>query len=128
MTKTRLDVVQQAHRRLGVLSADEEASADQIAFAGEVLDALFAEVNAVQGLGFTWDLASVPDAAFLALSGLLATEIAPHYEIASEPRSRAMARLRAYALTDDRADWRDLDEDGTVSDAEAAAAERSLYY
>lgn len=128
MTKTRLDVVQQAHRRLGVLSADEEATADQIAFGGEVLDALFAELNSVHSLGFTWDLTAVPDAAFLPLAGCLAVEIAPHYEIAAEPRSRAIMRLRAYALPDDRTDERDLDESGTVSETEADVFERALYY
>lgn len=128
MTKLRLDVIQHAHRILGILAADQEATADQEAYAGEVLDAVFAEVNTVEGLGFTWDLTAIPDEAFLGLSGLLASEIAPHYGLPAAPRSRSIARLRAYALPDDRADWRDFDEDGTVSTEEAAAAERSLYY
>lgn len=128
MPKTKLEVVAQAHRHLGLLSADETASADQDAYAGSILDALFAEMNLVQNMQFTWTVDETPDAAFLPLSGLLATEIAPHYGVASEPRSRAIMRLRAYAFTDDRTDSRDYDNDGTVSDEEADAAVRALYY
>lgn len=128
MTKTRLEVIQMAHRRLGVLSADEEPTDDQSVFAGDVLDALFEEVNTVQDLGLAWTLDSVPDAAFLPLSYLLAADIAPHYEVAAEPRHRAMGRLRAYALPDDRDDSRDLDGDGAISEAEEAAGDRALYY
>jgi len=128
MPKTRLDVIQQAHRQIGVLSADEEATADQESFAGEVLDTLFAEVTAVHSLTITWTLSAVPDSAFLPLARLLATEIASHYEVATEPRSRALMRYLAVVNPDNRTDSRDYDDDGTVSDEEADAAERALYY
>lgn len=128
MTKTRLEVVQQAHRRLGVLSVDEEPTDDQFVYASDTLDAVFEECKTVQGMAFTWALDAVPDAAFLALSNLLAVEIAPHYEVAAEPRHRAMGRLRAYAFPDDRPDERDSDEDGIVSEAEENAGKRAAYY
>ena len=128
MTKTTLDVVKMACRRIKILSVDEVPSADQYEFASEVLASLFAEVKEVHGMPFTWTTDTTPDAAFLPLSYLLAVEIAPHYGMPTEPRSRAMGRLRAYAFPDDRTDSRDLDDDGTVSTEEAAAAERALYY
>lgn len=128
MAKNALEVIAMAHRRLGLLSADEQVSADQSAFAGDVLEGMFAEIKEVQGMQFAWGINEVPLAAFLPLSYLLAAEIAPHYEVASEPRHRAMARLRAYAFPNDLPDSRDLDDDGVVTDEEADAAERALYY
>lgn len=128
MTKTRLDVITMAHRRIEVLATDEEPTADQEAFAGDVLGGLFAEVNEVQGMAFTWGLEETPDAAFLPLSYLLAVEIAPHYGRPSESRAKAMGRLRAYAHPDDRADSRDTDEDGEISDAESQAGLEAAYF
>lgn len=128
MAKTRLDVIQMALRRLGVIAADQAATADQEAFAGDTLDALFEEIKGTQGVTITWALSATPDAAFLPLSYLLAAEIAPHYMVQAEPRSRAMGRLRAALISDDREDRRDLDDDGTVTDAEIAADQRAQFY
>jgi len=128
MPKTRSDVISAALRRIGVLAADEAAEADAEAYAGEALDALFAEVKQVHAMPFTWTLEETPDAAFLPMAYLLATEIAPHYERPSEPRSRAMGRLRAYAFPDDRDLRADYDEDGTVSVDEQDAYDRAAYY
>lgn len=129
MTKSRLDCIEMAHRRLGVLATDDTATADQERFAGAVLDALFEEVKAMQGLGFTWTTSTVPDAAFLPLSYLLAVEIAPHYEIPPrDNRAALIARLRTYGFPDDREDSKDLDDDGTVTDEEADAAARGQFY
>ena len=129
MTKTRLDCIEMAHRRLGILATDDSATADQERFAGNALDALFAEVKAMQGLTFTWTTNTVPDAVFLPLSYLLAVEIAPHYEIQPrDNRSVLIARLRTYGFPDDRDDSKDLDDDGTVTDEEADAAARGQFY
>lgn len=125
---TRLDVIQTALRRIQVLSADEPADADMVAYAGDLLDGLFAEAKEVQGMPFTWALDSTPAAARLPLGYLLAVEVAPHYGRPAERRSTAMARLRAYAFPDDREDPRDTDEDGTVSDAEAEAYKKTAYF
>lgn len=128
MAKTRADVIAQALRRLGIISANETADADAENFAGDTLDALFEELQGAQGITITWTLNTTPDNAFLALSNLLAVEIAPHYEIAAEPRSRALGRFRATQISDDRADRRDLDENGTISTAEIEADARAVYY
>ena len=85
-------------------------------------------MKATQGTFTAFDLDSTPQAALLPLSYLLATEIAPHYQVPSEPRSRAMMRLRAYLFPDDREDRRDADEDGVISDAEEQAGKEAAFY
>ena len=128
---TRLEIVQMAHRRLGILSTDEALTADQIDFGGDVLDALFAELPYTQGTSFAWALDATPAQFFLPLSYLLAAEPAfyEHYEVQPrEPRSRAMMRLRAIAFPNDAVDRRDADEDGTITDAELAAGLRAAFY
>lgn len=128
MSKSKREIVALALRHVGVLASDEQPSADQYDYAGDVLDAVFAEENAVQGWGFTWDTDTVPDGAAMGLSQLLAAEIAPHYMVPGPPRSRGIARLRAFAFPDDRADPADLDDDGTVTDAERTAADYGAYF
>lgn len=128
MTKTRLEVIAQAHRELGVLATDETPTADQIGYAGSVLDSLFAELKTVHGMPFTWTLEEVPDEAFLPLSLCLAAEIQGHYSLGLVRRSYAIGRLRAYAHPDDRGLLADYDEDGTVDDDEADARAREAYY
>lgn len=127
MPKTRAEVYTRSLRRLGVLAVDEDATADMEAQAGAVLDALFAEVTASKAV--TWTLNEVPDDAFLALVDLLATEIAPDYEVPFRtPRGVAWQRLMGVIRPDDRDDYRDTDEDGTISDAEVDAGERARFY
>ena len=117
-----------ALRRIKVLSADEPADADQAAFCGDVLDALFDEVKNVHSLPFTWALDATPQGALLPLGYLLAVEVAPHFNQQVEPRSRAMMRLRAYAFTDDREDRRDTDDNGVLSEEETTAGKRTVFY
>ncbi len=128
MSKTRLDCIAMAHRRIGVLSADEAPSADMESYAGDTLDALFDELKEVEKMSITWALSAVPSQAFLPLSYLLAVEIAPHYQVASEPRARAMHRMRAYAFPNDVEDSRDLDDDGTVSTDEVEEGKKALFF
>lgn len=128
MTKTSSSVVAQAHRYIGVLSVDEDPSDDMVSFGGAVLDGLLDEAATAHGLTFTWTSAAVPDGVWLPLSRLLAAEIAVHYERPAEPVSRAWTRFRAAVQADDRTDWRDLDEDGTVSGEEVEAGDRAAFY
>lgn len=129
MPKTRIEVVEAALRRLGVLASDEAITADEIEYSGQTLDALFAELQTSQGLTITWTIETVPDAAFLGLANLLAAEVAPHYARPSPTtRARGWMRLREALLADNRADRRDLDEDGIVTAEEASADARAAYY
>lgn len=128
MPKTRQDVISKALRQLGVLGQGEVASAEDYAQANETLDALFAETNAAQGFFWPWTLDTVSDAAFLPLSYLLASEIAPGYELPGPSRSAAIARLRALQFPDDRPLRGDYDDNGTVTQAEQDAADRAAYY
>lgn len=129
MTKTLTEVVAEAHRRINVLSVDESPSADMVTYGGAAAESLLAELtSAPNSMPFTWTTAAVPDAVFRPFSWLLATDLGVHYERPSEPRSRAMARVRGYAFPDDRTDRRDIDSDGVISDAEAAAGDRAAYY
>lgn len=125
---TKRDVINTALRRVQVLAGDEPADADMYAYAGDLLDGIFAEVNSTQGMAFTWTLDDTPTAARLPLAYLLAVDVGPHYGRPVENRSVAMARLRAYAFPDDRTDSRDLDEDGTVTTAEIEAGKQAAYY
>ena len=102
MSKTKLEVVAQAHRTLGVLATDENPSADMISYAGTTLDALVEELAYVQGLGVPFDSDDTPDELFLPMADYLASEIAPHYGVAGPARSRAIGRIRANLACDDR--------------------------
>lgn len=128
MAKTRADVIAMALRRLAIVSADTAVSADQGGFVGDTLDALFLELRSVHGLPTTWVLEATPDEGFLPLSYLLATEVAQHFEVPSEPRSRAMGRLRAYMHPSDLPLRGDTDEDGAISEAEENASNRAQFY
>lgn len=129
MTKTSLDVTSEALRRLGVLSNDEEPGADDYALAKRHLDAALSEfATDPYNFGFAWTAETVPDAVFRPLAWLVAADIASHYGLAAEPRSRPLSRIRAFAFPDDRAIRADLDDSGTVSDDEADADLRAQFY
>lgn len=116
-----------AHRHLGVLATDENATADMVGFAGDVLTACIDYLEDVHSL--TIGTGDIPADSSLGMSYLLAAEIAPHYTAqAPVAKSRAIGMIRAAQLPDDREDIRDLDEDGTVSEDEADAAKRAEFY
>lgn len=127
---TRLEVITEALRRIGVVAEDEPASASQEAATGRVLDSLFAQLQEPpHSMAFTWTLATVPDAAFLPLSWLLSVAVAAQNGVpAPEPWAAALMRLRAYHFPNDLPLHGDIDDDGTVTDAEAEAAKRAAYY
>ena len=128
MTKTASEVVAQAHREINVLSVDESPSTDMATYGEAMLDSLLAQAVTQHSLSFTWDKDTVPDGVFLGLSFLLASHLAPHYERPYQPRSWGWGQFKAAINPDDREDRRDLDDDGTVSVAEAEAGERARYY
>lgn len=129
MAKTRLDVINMSLRRLQVLASDTDASADDAAFTGDTLDAMFAEIQNTQGITITWALDATPDNAFLPLSYLLAVEVAPHFTVQPpESRATAMGRLRAALISDDLDIRADFDDDGTVDEAEEEADLRAQYF
>lgn len=99
---TRSDIIAMAHRLIGVLSADETPTADQDAFAGDVLDSIYVEMISSQGLAISWPLSETPQKALMGLAHILASDIAGHYSRAYLPRSAGVARLRAALISDDR--------------------------
>ncbi len=122
MTKTSSEVIAEAHRRITVLSTDEDPSPDMISYAGGMLDAIVAEESV------TWTTETVPDAVYRPLAWLLAADIAPHYEAPAEPRGKALYRFHGAIYPNDMEDRRDDDNDGVISDAEEAAGERAAFY
>jgi len=128
MAKTKSDIVTRALRKIGVCGIEDAPEAGDAANATAVLEALFPQIKAEQGFTFTWSLNETPEAAFLPLAYLLASEIASDYGKQGPSYSRSMASLRAYAFPDDRPLRADLDEDGTVTDDEAEADKRAQYY
>lgn len=104
MPKNRSEVIAEAHRRIQVLSVDEDPSGDMVSYGGVAADALLAELTAApHSMGFTWGLDAVPDEVFRPLSWLLAVDLASHYLVAPpDSRARAFQRLAAIAFPDDR--------------------------
>lgn len=124
---TRLDVIERAFRIIGVKAEDEGLTADQLANGGDVLDSIFAELG--NEATISWTLDTTPTMSFQPLAMLLAVELAGEYS-AQKPTTRGLAwrRLMATIRSDNREDFRDLDEDGTISDEEADAGLRAIYY
>lgn len=124
---TRTDVIERAFRILGVKAEDEALTADQYANGGDVLDSLFAELE--NEYAISWTLDTTPDVSFQPLGLLLAVELAGEYG-RPRPASRPAAwrRFMATVRSDNRDDFRDLDDDGSISTAEADAGLRALYY
>lgn len=98
---TELDVITQALRMLGVVAADEAATADQEAFCRVTLEALVAEFQEFHMVAWTTD--DVPAKSFQPLALLLAADVAPSYMVPA-PASRGNAKLRLLATVnpDDR--------------------------
>jgi len=128
MAKTRAEIISQTLRDLGVLASDENPTADDEAFVGGVYDAVVPELSYSHGVVIS-DSDAVDDKLFVPLGQVVAADCAGHFTVAPPvPRHRALGRLKAAYTSDDRADPRDIDEDGSVSDAEADAAARAEFY
>jgi hypothetical protein len=91
---TRIEIIQLAFRRIGVLAEDEELTSDAVLYGGTVLDSLYAEI--AEEKWPLWDLTDVPTASVVPLVNLLSVEIAPAYDRpAPDARGRAWRRLMA---------------------------------
>lgn len=131
MPKTSLDVITFAYQRIGVAAEDVALTSEQRDIGKSVLDGLFAELSTSENLTTLTDVEAVPDIAFLGLGEMLANELEGNrYGIPrDEVKWRSgLKRLRRVLLPDDRADPADLDEDGTVTEAETDAYTRAAYY
>lgn len=100
MTKTRTDVINAAHRKLGILSLGDVPSPDETEYASITLDAVLAELNDVHGLLLPSSL--FDDVMLIPLSNILASELSQHYSVPALPAGRSIIRLRAILKPDTR--------------------------
>lgn len=129
MAKNSTEIATEALRRINVVSSKETASTADLTYVEAAWDALFAEFAAEpHAYGVSWTVDTVPDYLFRPVAWLLGVQIAQHYQRPAEPEFRAWGRVRAAIFSDDREDFRDIDESGTIGDAEADAGERARYY
>jgi len=128
VTKTSLDVSTRALRVIGVCSLSDDPTAEDKAYAVTAMQGVLDELSDQHGLTIAWTIETVPDDIFLALADMVASEIASTYGFPAPSRSRALTRIRAALLPDDRTDRRDTDSDGTVTTAEAEAGQRAAFY
>lgn len=94
MAKTKNDIILAALRHLTVIAADEPAQAEDLAYAGDVYDGLYAQMFFTQELD-VGEENDIPDEQFLPFRDLLASEIAPYYSMVGPRRSQAIMALRA---------------------------------
>lgn len=124
---TKRDLIELAYRRCGVVAEDEPMTADQHATGEVILDSAFAALQAEAAV--SWTLATIPDIAVLPLAMVLAYDLALHNSVAPrEARGRAVIRYLSVVRPDDRADFRDLDDDDVISDEEEDAGGRAAFY
>lgn len=127
MTKTRLDCITQSLRQAGISDIGDAASAEDAAIAGELLDGAYAEMS--NAMTISWALSAIPDNVFIPLCDLLEADIRAAYERPQRMgRGRALVRVRKEILTDDRKVIEDLDDSGTITDAEEGVRDRMLFY
>lgn len=109
--KSRAEIIAHALKLIGVMAEDESPTAWQQQTAGDALDGLFLEIQPSPFAPWS-PVSGVPDGAFLALSRLLAAEVAPLFGVAA-PMSRAAAYIRVMAMIrpDDRPKEEEPSED-----------------
>lgn len=124
---TRLDVIHRALRDLGVTAHDEAATADEAAYAGQTLDALFAEIQVSPGLTFDFTLSgTVPESHFLPLSWCLSARL-PNYG-AAPPKPWTSALMELKAVNNPYARNMDLNDDDTTTDEEVDDFDRGGFF
>lgn len=129
MPKTSIDVATRALRVLGITGISRANAASDHAYAMEAMEAALAELQNTHSIPATWTIETVPDNIFIPFADLVASEVfAGGYGVNPPNRARAIGRIRAALLPDDREDRRDLDEDGTISDDEIEAGKRAQFY
>jgi hypothetical protein len=100
MSKTRADVINAAHRKLGILSLGDVPSPDETEYASITLDGVIAELNDVHGLLLPDSL--FDDVLLIPLSDLLASELAQHYSVPAMSPGHSVIRLRSILRPDTR--------------------------
>lgn len=123
------DIATQALRDLGVVGYSDEAEGEQAALAKARLAQILADLNGPWGgcvLTFGVD-DTIPDAYVNGLSWLLAVRLASTFE-RTPPTSETTALLRIRAVNRPYVRDMDLNEDGTTTEGEIAAVDRSRYY
>ena len=100
MAKTRVDVINAAHRKLGILALGDVPSAEETEYASTILDGVIAELNDVHGLLLPNTL--FDDALLIPLGDLLASELAQHYSVPALSTGRSIVRIRAILKPDTR--------------------------
>lgn len=128
MPKTSRDICARALRSIGVLALGEDMVASDFEDAQRVLQGCLDELTGVQGATIAWTIETVPDAAFLPMSNMLAATVAPTYTKQGPNRTRAIGQLRAILFPNDIEDRRDMDDDGLISEAEELAGKRAEFY
>jgi hypothetical protein len=128
MTKTSQDVCTHALRLIGVCGVGDDPSADDKAIALDAMQGGLDELADQHGITVAWTVETVPDELFLPFATFVAAEIAPVYRFQGPNRAKAIGRMRASLLPDDREDRRDTDDNGTITDEEIAADQRAAYY
>lgn len=118
-------IIDRALEELGVIGTGQQANNGDTARASSVLSSVKDTLSIEHGITVA-DTAT--DGLGAAVAKLLAAEMAPSYGISYMPSSRAVMKVRSYVYSDDRENPADVDEDGTVTEAEADAYARAKYY
>lgn len=127
MTKTSLQVIERAHQRIRVLGTDDPVTAEMQAVGTTVLEGLFEEISTEATIA--WDLTTVPDNVWIALSDYLAACLAGEYNrpfVMSRPA--AYLKLMQFLRPDDTDDRRDTNDDDVISEAEEVAGREAAFY
>lgn len=129
MTRTARDIVDTALKRIRVLGIGENVSDEDYASAREVLDVVFAEISAIEGLSLDWDLETIPDEISRNLAWYLAALLANDFH-KTPPETVALAwvRLRACLLPNDVVNRHDADNDGVMSESEIETRSKAVFY
>ena len=98
--KTRVDIINAAHRKLGILALGDVPSAEETEYASTILDGVIAELNDVHGLLLPNSL--FDDVLLIPLGNILAAELAQHYSVPTIPAGASIVRLRAILKPDTR--------------------------
>lgn len=125
---TKKQIVERALRDLGVIGSGDVAQAEEYNFCTDALEAIESELTVAHSLTLG-DLDSAPAGLGFALSRVVGADVAFSFDMPPrETRARAIGRVRAFLLSDDRDLAGDLDGDGSVDDAEACVYAESFYY
>lgn len=124
---TESDIIDLAFRRIQVGGVGESITGHDYAYAASLLASLFAETE--REVDVAWTLTTVPEVSKVALANLLAVELAPTYSRPlPEAKSVALTRYLGTVRADNRDDYRDLDDDDTISESEEIIGDEAKYY